>query len=221
MISAHWESPHPALTAAENPALLFDYSGFPAQSYQLSYPATGAPQLAAQIAEKLQQAGFAAELNPGRGWDHGVFVPLLLLRPQADIPVVQLSLNATRPMAYHLELARRLDGLRDRDVMILGSGNVVHNLRRLDRGAGETDLATAPWAQGFDGMVKQAMDAQDLPALAAWEFLSDGAATAVPFPDHYFPMLYAAGAAQAGESPRHVFEGFHEGTLSMRCVQWG
>jgi 4,5-DOPA dioxygenase extradiol len=111
--------------------------------------------------------------------------------------------------------------LRGEGVMIVGSGNVVHNLRRLDRGAGETDHATAPWAQGFDGMVKQAMDAQDLPALAAWEFLSDGAATAVPFPDHYFPMLYAAGAAQAGEPPRHVFEGFHEGTLSMRCVQWG
>lgn len=143
------------------------------------------------------------------------------LYPAADVPVFQLSIDITRDGAHHLALGRALSALRGEGVMIVGSGNVVHNLRILDEAAGETERASTPWAQAFDDTVKQAMDAGDTRALAEWELLTEGAATAVPFPDHYFPMLYALGAAQANEKPRHVYEGFHEGTLSMRCVQWG
>ena len=129
VVSAHWESANPALTAAENPSLLFDYSGFPAQSYQLSYPAPGAPQLAGQIAEKLQQAGFNPQLNASRGWDHGVFVPLLMLRPQADIPVLQLSLLKGLDPATHIALGEAIRLLRAQNVVIIGSGMSFHNMR--------------------------------------------------------------------------------------------
>ena len=220
MVSAHWLTERDTrVSTTVQPATMYDFGGFPAPLYEVQYPAPGAPEAALRAATRLAPRPVAQDAE--RGLDHGVWSVLKHPYPAADVPVFQLSIDITRDGPFHVAMGRALAALRGEGVMIVGSGNVVHNLRRLDRGAGETDLATAPWAQGFDGMVKQAMDAQDLPALAAWEFLSDGAATAVPFPDHYFPMLYAAGAAQAGESPRHVFEGFHEGTLSMRCVQWG
>ncbi len=220
MVSAHWLTERDTrVSTTVQPATVYDFGGFPAPLYEVQYPAPGAPEPALRAATRLAPRPVGQDAE--RGLDHGAWSVLKHLYPAADVPVFQLSIDITRDGPFHVAMGRALAALRGEGVMIVGSGNVVHNLRRLDRGAGETDLATAPWAQGFDGAVKQAMDAQDLPALAAWELLSEGAATAVPFPDHYFPMLYAAGAAQAGEPPRHVFEGFHEGTLSMRCVQWG
>lgn len=220
MVSAHWltERDTRVSTTAE-PALIYDFGGFPAPLYEVQYPAPGAPAVAQQAAGRL--APRIAGQDPQRGLDHGAWTVLKHLYPAADVPVFQLSIDIAREGAFHVAMGRALAALRGEGVMVVGSGNVVHNLGILDRDAGETGRASAGWAQGFDDAVKAAMDAGDTPALARWEGLSAGARTAVPFPDHYYPMLYALGAAQAGEKPRHVFEGFHEGTLSMRCVQWG
>lgn len=220
MVSAHWLSERDTrVSTTAKPPMIYDFGGFPAPLYEVQYPAPGAPAEALKAAARLapRQVGQDA----ARGLDHGTWSVLKHLYPAADVPVFQLSIDITRDGAHHLALGRALAALRGEGVMIVGSGNVVHNLRILDESLGETTRASTGWAQTFDDAVKEAMDAGDTKALAEWEFLTEGARTAVPFPDHYFPMLYAAGAAQSGEKPRHVFEGFHEGTLSMRCVQWG
>ena len=128
VISAHWENAQPLLTAAETPALLFDYSGFPPESYQYRYPAPGAPALANKIAAVLQQHGLAAQLDSSRGLDHGVFVPLMLLRPQADIPVLQLSLLKGLDPKAHIALGEAISFLRAQNVLIVGSGMSFHNM---------------------------------------------------------------------------------------------
>lgn len=153
--------------------------------------------------------GFPAELHAQRH-----------LYPSANVPVFQWSIDITRDGAWHLGVGRALAALRDEGVMILGSGNVVHNLGDTVRGAAASARGLAPWADAFDQRVKEAIDAGDSRALARYDQLTAEALHAVPFPDHYFPLLYAMGAAQADERPRHVFEGFQSGTLSMRCVQW-
>lgn len=220
MVSAHWLTERDTrVSTTAMPPLIYDFGGFPKPLYEIEYPAPGAPQAAQMAAQRLVPR--VAGQDPVRGLDHGAWTVLMHMYPAADVPVFQLSIDITRDGPFHLGVGRALAALRAEGVMIVGSGNVVHNLRRLDREAGETDEATADWANAFDRAAKQAIDAADWSALAAWERLTAGATTAVPFPDHYFPLLYAAGAAQAGEKPHHVFEGFHEGTLSMRCVQWG
>lgn len=220
MVSAHWLTERDTrVSTTAKPPMIYDFGGFPRPLYEVQYPAPGAPAEALQAAARLAPRQVVQDAV--RGLDHGAWTVLRHLYPAADVPVFQLSIDITRDGPFHVALGRALAALRGEGVMIVGSGNVVHNLRILDRGAGETERASTAWAQDFDAAAKSALDAGDLNALAAWDLLSEGAATAVPFPDHYFPLLYAAGAAQAGERPRHVFEGFHEGTLSMRCVQWG
>jgi len=220
MVSAHWLTERDTrVSTTSKPPMIYDFGGFPRPLYEVQYPAPGAPAEALKAVARLapRQVGQDAV----RGLDHGTWSVLKHLYPAADVPVFQLSIDITRDGAYHLALGRALAELRAEGVMIVGSGNVVHNLRILDESLGETDRASTDWAQSFDDTVKQAMDAGDTKALAAWERLTDGARLAVPFPDHYFPLLYAAGAAQAGEKAKPIFEGFQEGTLSMRCVQWG
>ncbi|MDX5406783.1 MAG: dioxygenase [Chromatiaceae bacterium] len=129
VVSAHWETAVPALTSAAQPELLFDYAGFPPESYQYRYPAPGAPALANDIAAVLQQHGFAAQLDNSRGLDHGVFVPLLMLRPQADVPVLQLSLQRHLDPALHIKLGEAIGFLRQKNVLIIGSGMSFHNMR--------------------------------------------------------------------------------------------
>jgi len=220
MVSAHWLTERDTRVATTaQPTLIYDFGGFPAPLYEVRYPAPGAPAEAHKAAARLAPRLVGQDAT--RGLDHGAWTVLKHLYPAADVPVFQLSIDITRDGGFHLAMGRALAALRDEGVMIVGSGNVVHNLRILDTGAGETARASQSWAQGYDDAVKRALDAADHMALAEWDRLSAGASTAVPFPDHYFPLLYAAGAAQSGERPRHVFEGFHEGTLSMRCVQWG
>ena len=143
------------------------------------------------------------------------------LYPAADVPVFQLSIDITRDAAHHLAVGRAIAALRGEGVMVIGSGNVVHNLRDTVRGEPPSARGQRDWADDFDQRVKAALDTGDTPALLAYQKLGPHGLRAVPFPDHYFPMLYALGAAQSGERPRHVFEGFQAGTLSMRCLQWG
>jgi 4,5-DOPA dioxygenase extradiol len=140
--------------------------------------------------------------------------------PRADVPVFQVSIDYSRDGRSHYAIGRDLAVLRDHGVLIVASGNIVHNLRRVDRGAA-AGAANQPWAQAFDGAVKSALVQGNAQALVDYRSLDASHALAVPTPDHYWPLLYAVGAAQPGEKPVFAFEGFQFGTLSMRCVQWG
>jgi 4,5-DOPA dioxygenase extradiol len=220
MVSAHWLSDGSTqVSLASQPETIHDFGGFPAELHAQTYPAPGAPAAARRAAAALAPRAVGA--SPDRGLDHGAWTVLKHLYPAADVPVFQLSIDYSRPAAFHLAVGRSLAALRDEGVLIVGSGNVVHNLRRTMRDQPDSPQALQPWAQDFDTRVKAALDAGDARALADWERLGPGAALAVPTPDHYFPLMVALGAAQSGEALRHRYEGFQAGTLSMRCVQWG
>lgn len=220
VVSAHWltEGEHQVSVDPAN-ATLHDFGGFPAALYAQRYPAPGAPALAGQAAGRLgpRRAGSVQ----GRGLDHGAWTVLRHLVPAANVPVFQVSLDIRADGARQLATGRALAALRDQGVMLVGSGNVVHNLGDTQRGAPDSAHGLADWAEDFDQRVKAALDADDRAALAAYTRLGPHAEQAVPFPDHYHPLLVALGAVQAGERPQHVFEGFQSGTISMRCVQWG
>ena len=220
VVSAHWLTPRSTrVSTAGEPEMIHDFGGFPAELHAMRYPAPGAPALAAQTALRLGPRPVGVDAQ--HGLDHGAWTVLHRLYPAADVPVFQVSVDIAQPAAYHLAVGRALSALRDDGALILGSGNVVHNLGATERGAGETAHATTTWAEDFDQQAKRALDAGDHGALVAYERLSGAARIAVPTPDHYFPLLYALGAARTDETPRHVFEGFQSGTLSMRCLQWG
>jgi 4,5-DOPA dioxygenase extradiol len=224
MVSAHWLTERDtAVSTTASPPLIYDFGGFPQALYDVRYAPPGAPEAARQAAERLTalSAPRVTSQDARRGLDHGAWTVLRHLYPAADVPVFQLSIDITRPGEHHLALGRALAGLREAGVLIIGSGNVVHNLQRTDRGQADGPRASTDWAQGFDDAVLKAVQAGDLAALARWQGLSAGAEVAVPFPDHYFPLLYAVGAAQRGEAVHQVFEGFQAGTISMRCMQWG
>jgi len=220
VVSAHWlTSRSTRVSTASEPETIHDFGGFPAELHALRYPAPGAPALAAQTALRLGPRPVGVDAQ--RGLDHGAWTVLHRLYPAADVPVFQVSVDIAQPGAHHLAVGRALAALREDGILILGSGNIVHNLGATERGAGETAHGTTAWAEDFDQQAKRALDAGDQGALVAYERLSGAARMAVPTPDHYFPLLYALGAARVDEPPRHVHEGFQSGTLSMRCLQWG
>jgi 4,5-DOPA dioxygenase extradiol len=220
MVSAHWLTERDVqVSTTAKPETIYDFYGFPQVLYTLKYAAPGAPDVARAAAKKL--APRIAGEDPQRGIDHGTWSVLRHMYPQADVPVFQLSIDITRPGSYHHAIGKALASLRDEGVLIVGSGNVVHNLRATMRGAPDSPRGLTQWSDEFDVRAKTAIDEGDAPALMAYEKLTPGALTAVPFPDHYYPLLYAMGATQPGEPVRHAYEGFQAGTLSMRCVQWG
>lgn len=191
VISAHWEAPDFTVNAAAQPPLLFDYHGFPPHTYRLQYPAPGDPALAAQVEERIRGAGLPCVRVDDRGLDHGVFVPMLLIDPAAQLPVVQLSLREGLDPAEHLRLGRALAPLRDEGVLILGSGMSFHDVRALMRGDSARD------AQVFDDwLTAAAVDAPDRrdAALVDWQ-RAPGARAAHPREEHLLPMMVAAGAA--------------------------
>ncbi len=218
VVSAHWESTRLAASTAERPATLHDFHGFPPELYALRYPAPGAPNAARRALALLRSAGFEAEEAPRQGLDHGAWSPLLRLLPGADVPVAQLSLSFGAPLARHLEIGRALSPLRDEGVLLIGSGNVVHNLRTVDFGS--PDAPAEPWARQVDDWVREAVLRDDPAALARLPEQAPHGRLAHPTSEHYAPLLVAAGAAGAAARPSFPFEGFEHATLSMRCVRW-
>jgi len=194
VISGHWEAAQPTVNAAEKPTLLFDYSGFPEHTYRLTYPAPGSPALAARVRTLLDKAGFTSAEERMRGLDHGVFVPLKVAYPAADVPVVQLSLDASRDPARHLAIGRALAPLRQEGVLIVGSGMSYHNLREFFADRPEGNRA----AEDFDAWLADILinkDAKDREAgLTAWRS-APGARASHPTPEHLLPLHVAAGAA--------------------------
>jgi len=191
VISAHWEATRPTVATSARPAMLFDYYGFPEHTYKLSYPAPGSPALAARVRELLTQAGIASDEDASRGFDHGVFVPFLLMYPDADIPVVPLSLRGDLDPEAHLAIGRALAPLRDEGVLIVGSGMSYHNLRAFWSNDGDA-------SQRFDAWLSDAVEAADSDSrdrkLAAWSD-APGARAAHPRAEHLIPLMVAAGAA--------------------------
>ncbi|TNE85118.1 MAG: dioxygenase [Deltaproteobacteria bacterium] len=201
MISAHWEEAVPTVMTAERPPMLYDYYNFPPAAYEIQWPAPGSPQLAARVRELLGEAGFDTAENASRGFDHGAFVPLKVMYPNADIPTVQLSLVKGLDPAKHIELGRALAPLRDEGVYILASGMSYHNLRALFSGsAPHKDAARAfdQWIRDIAGLDPDERNAQ----LEAWR-KAPGAIAAHPREEHLLPLMVAAGAAgsDAGVSP--------------------
>jgi 4,5-DOPA dioxygenase extradiol len=215
LCSAHWEVPGPfRLTAAERPGVIHDFSGFPQALQALDYPCPGSPELAREAADLLRGAGLEAELDPTRPLDHGVWVPLRRLRPQADLPVVQLALPRPRTPAQLLAAGRALAPLRDRGVLIVGSGGLVHNLRRLDWNGAS---APQPWAVAFEAWLRERLAAGDEASLLDWR-TAPGAPEAVPTSEHLDPLFLALGAG--GGPPSVLFEGWQLGSLSLTCLRF-
>lgn len=220
VVSAHWLTQNEVnVTVESHPKTIHDFGGFPKALFAMQYPAPGSPEFAQQATGLLKSRG--AKPSDKWGLDHGAWTVLHFLYPKADIPVFQVSIDYAQGGDYHLAVGRELSALRDQGVLILASGNVVHNLRHIDLGATDGLMASRPWAQSFDSAVKAALLSDDTSALVNYEHLDASAQLAAQTPDHYWPLLYALGAARDGEVPQFIFEGFQLGTLSMRCVQWG
>jgi len=215
VVSAHWFIGATAVTAMPRPRTIHDFYGFPQQLFDFQYPAEGAPDVAQEIAEEVKPEWVGLDRDQW-GLDHGTWSVLAHLYPDADIPVVQLSINALKPLEYHVDLGSKLAGLRDRGVMIIGSGNVVHNLRRIQWDQPDSGF---DWAERFDDAAAEQM-ARDPGAILGLTGHADYA-LAVPTPDHFIPLLYIAGLAAAGEGAEPALRGYAMGSLSMTCYGVG
>ncbi len=202
VVSGHWEEDVPTVNAGAAPSLLYDYEGFPPHTYRLTHPASGHPSLATRVRGLLSSAGIAAGEETARGWDHGVFVPMKVMFPAADIPLVQLSLQRGLDPAAHLAIGRALRPLRQEGVLIVGSGQTYHNMGGF-RSGGARDAE----AESFDAWLRESLldGATRDRALIAWE-RAPGARHAQPEEDHLLPLMVAAGAA-SGEPGEVVFHG--------------
>jgi 4,5-DOPA dioxygenase extradiol len=217
-ISAHWFVNGTFLTAGAQPRTIHDFGGFPPELYRLQYPAPGDPELAARVARLLGEG--RAALKTDWGLDHGTWSVLLHMLPAADCPVVQLSLDGRLPTSEHIAFGRALIELREQGVLIMGSGNITHNLRQAFSSLQRGELSTPAWALRFDGDVQRAVEQRDEEFLARALATGDGRMSH-PTPDHYLPLLYAFGAAGDGEGVRFPITGFDLGSLSMRAMVFG
>ena len=214
VVSAHWEEAQPTVMTGARPPLLYDYYGFPAESYALTWPAPGEPRIAARVRDALGSAGFSTASNPERGFDHGTFVPLKVAYPGADVPVVQLSLKRGLDPAEHLAVGRALAPLRDEGVFIVGSGMSYHNLRGFS-GAGRKDSET------FDAWLRSAATAepnQRAQRLSDWK-AAPAARSAHPREEHLLPLMVVAGAA-AEDPGRTAFDGTFAG-MRLSAFHYG
>lgn len=216
-ISAHWFVPHTGVTISTAPRTIHDFGGFPPELYQVQYPAPGDPALARRLQKLLSPLHVTSDNS--WGLDHGTWSVLRHVYPAADIPVVQLSINETKSAAAHFEIGKRLAPLRAEGVLIVGSGNLVHNLHTYAWGRHSRD--PYDWAVRFENAAKEMMRAGDLQPLVNYEALGKDAALSIPTPDHYLPLLYVLAAGQQDELIRFPVEGVDGGSISMLAVQVG
>lgn len=218
VVSAHWQTDWvTSVMANERPETLHDFGGFPPDLYRVEYPAPGAPSVAALARDLI---GESAKLSTDWGLDHGTWSVLKHLYPAANVPVFQVSIDMMQTGAYHWNVGKALSELREQGVLIVASGNIVHNLRMTEGGIRTEPVASRPWAQGFDDLVAAALRQRDDKRLQAVQAIPY-AREAVPTPDHYWPLLYALGAAHNDGPPATLYDGFQSGTISMRCLMFG
>jgi 4,5-DOPA dioxygenase extradiol len=216
-ISAHWFVPALAVTAMERPRTIHDFGGFPRELFEYQYPAPGSLEIALRVREIL---GDAVHLDDRQwGLDHGTWSVLCHVYPDADIPIVQLSLDETRPAQWHYELAGKLAPLRDEDVLIVGSGNLIHNLHTY--AWGRHNVEPFEWALRFEETARKLMLGDAHEPLVDYESLGKDALLSAPTPDHYLPLLYILALKRDGESVTFPVEGFDGGSISMTTVQIG
>ncbi|MBC7599759.1 MAG: 4,5-DOPA dioxygenase extradiol [Polaromonas sp.] len=220
-ISAHWLTEGWWLTGMQTPKTIHDFGGFPQELFDQQYPAPGAPAAAREISRFVRQRGSAPLALDLDSWglDHGTWAVLKPMFPAADIPVAQLSMDYSRPPPDHYALAKQLKGLRERGVLIVGSGNIVHNLRQAQRGAAANQAFD--WALEFDQTTGGYIQQGNLDALQNFQKLGQMAQMAHPTHEHYLPLLYAAAAVGPGEQPHFFNTNFQLGSISMRSVVWG
>lgn len=221
-ISAHWLTRGWHLTAMAEPPTIHDFSGFPQTLFDQQYPAPGAPDLVAEIAAYLSATDCRMPIGLDEamwGLDHGAWSILKPMFPQAEIPVTQLSINHLSTLQGHFDFGRLLQPLRDHGVLLVASGNIVHNLRLLQEGA--SDDQAYDWAEAFDQAIAQRIAAGELSSLLGYRDLGHIAAQAHPSNDHFLPLLYAAGAVHPGEPVQFFNTSYQKASIAMRSVIWG
>ena len=216
-ISAHWFVPGTGVTISTSPRTIHDFGGFPPELYRVQYPAPGDPELARRVQSLLQP--LPVKSDNAWGLDHGTWSVLKHVYPDADIPVVQLSIDETQPASFHFEIGQRLAPLRGEGILIVGSGNLVHNLHAYAWGRHMPD--PYDWAVRFEQEAREMMVAGEYNPLIDYERLGPDAQLSIPTPDHYLPMLYVLGIRQQGEVVTFPIEGVDGGSISMLTVQVG
>ena len=216
-VSAHWYLPGTAVTAMREPRTIHDFGGFPRELFDVQYPAPGSPELAERVRDLL--APVAVRLDHSWGLDHGTWSVLRHVFPQANIPVVQLSIDETQPPGFHYELGRMLAPLRDEGVLTIGSGNLVHNLHAYAWGRHQVE--PFDWAMRFETQAKALLLKGDYAPLVHYEKLGRDAILSAPTPEHFLPLLYTMGLRRGDETVSFPVEGFDGGSISMLSVRMG
>ena len=216
-VSAHWYIHGTSVTAMPAPRTIHDFGGFPPELYRINYPAPGDPALADRVRGLL--APISVDLDGDWGLDHGTWTVLRHVFPGADIPVIQLSIDKRQPSQYHFEVGKRLAPLRDEGILIVGSGNLVHNLHAY--AWGQRAVEPYDWAVQFEGKVRELLLTGNDGPLISYETLGHDAALSIPTPDHYLPLLYVIALRREGDPLRFPVEGVDGGSVSMLAVRIG
>jgi 4,5-DOPA dioxygenase extradiol len=216
LFSAHWEANVQTVSGVEEYGTIYDFGGFPEEMYRITYPAKGDPALAEEIVGLFQQAGIPARIDTVRGLDHGAWTILKLIYPAADIPVIALSVNPALPNQEQYRIGKALASLKERGILVIGSGGIVHNLWRvmMSMRAGAADQADA-WAVEFDDWIKERLEKWDLDALFHYERLAPYAQEAVPANEHFIPLLIAMGAGDDARKAERLYQSYQYGSLSL------
>jgi len=216
-ISAHWLTKGTFVDISPKPKMIYDMYGFPKELYEIKYPAKGAPKIADEIIKTITDTSI--QRTTDWGLDHGTWSILTHLYPKADIPVFQLSIDYNQPMQYHYDLAKQLNTFRKKGILIIGSGNLTHNLRIVDF----NDINAKPkdWALEFDTKIKEYIDARNHKGVIDYQKIGSSAKLAVPEPSHFIPLIYTLALQDNDDEIEYFYDKFHYGTLSMRCIKIG
>lgn len=217
-ISAHWETAAPAISCVVRPETIHDFYGFPEALYAMHYPAPGAPELAIRAAKMLEDSGFTASGNEDRGLDHGAWVPLMLMYPEADIPVTQLSVQSRLGPEHHWRVGEALKPLRDEGVLIIASGSVTHNLREF--GSHRYDSPPPSWVSEFNDWLHDRVLSMDRAALLQYRTLAPHAVRNHPTEEHLLPLFAAAGAAATGGRAQRLHAAYTYGVIGMDAYRF-
>jgi 4,5-DOPA dioxygenase extradiol len=214
VISAHWLTRGTLITGSARPQQIFDFYGFPEELYRVNYNAPGSPVVAQMLCDLAGDAGM--EIDPDRGIDHAAWVVLRHLYPEQQMPVLELSLDIEKDPSWHYHMGKKLKEARKEGILFIGSGNIVHNLRRI---RWEENAEPFPWAVRFDQQVKEALDIGDHQLLIHFDSLGEDAMMAIPTNEHYLPMLYVLGMMDPGEKIKYIHESIQNGSISMRSFR--
>jgi 4,5-DOPA dioxygenase extradiol len=218
VVSAHWDTGRPAVSAAKNPETIHDFYGFPPELYRLRYPAPGAPKLAERAAGLLEAKGLKTDIDPGRGLDHGAWTSLMLMYPAADIPVTQFSIQSHLGPAHHVRLGEALRPLREEGVLVFASGGATHNLRELSRQRGNP--VPQPWAVEFNEWLADALLSRRTDDLVAYRERAPHAVRNHPTDEHLIPLFVALGAGDPGGTTQRLHSSIDSGVISMDAYRF-